>query len=404
MKIYQSKIEKLIAELCPNGVQLKELGEIADYSKTRIEALELNNANYVGVDNLLPNKQGKTLSNYVPTSGKLTRFESGDILIGNIRPYLKKIWRATHHGGTNGDVLVIRINESYESIISSEFLYYVLSSDSFFVFNMKFSKGAKMPRGNKSAIKKFKVPFPPLAIQEEIVKILNSFTELEAGLEAGLEARKKQYKYYLNSFYNIKGVNYKSLGEIGTFIRGRRFVKTDIVQEGVPCIHYGEMYTHYNVWTKEAKSFLKPDLAARLRTAHYGDVIIVAAGETIEDIGNGVAWLGKSDVVIHDACFAFSHQLNPKYVSYFLQTDSFRSQIKQFISSGKISAINAKGLEKAIIPVPTTVVQEKIVSTLDSFNALIRDISVGIPAELKARRSQYEFYRSKLLTFKEYVH
>lgn len=126
-----------------------------------------------------------------------------------------------------------------------------------------------------------------------------------------------------------EGVEQKPLGELGTFTRGRRFVKDDMVNEGVPCIHYGEMYTHYGVSAKETKSFLKKEVAAKLRVAHPNDIIIVAAGETVEDIGNGTAWLGSENVVIHDACYIFSHNLEPKYVSYFLRTNNFHSQIKR---------------------------------------------------------------------------
>ena len=168
------------------------------------------------------------------------------------------------------------------------------------------------------------IPLPPLSIQQEIVTILDKFTqlesELEAKLEVELEARKHQYEYYRNHLLNFEGkeVEWKTLGEIGKFIRGRRFVKSDILTEGVPCIHYGEMYTYYHIWAKKTKSFLNPNLAAKLRVAHPGDVIIVAAGETIEDLGQGVAWLGESDVVIHDACFVFSHKLESQVCISFI--------------------------------------------------------------------------------------
>lgn len=216
-----NKIEKLIEKLCPEGVGFKELGDVAQYSRQRIAAADLNNENYVGVDNLLPNKQGKTKSNYVPTTGKLTRFESGDVLLGNIRPYLKKIWRATHTGGTNGDVLAIHIND--KEMMESEFLYYLLSSDDFFNFDMKFAKGAKMPRGNKSAILKFPIPIPPLVIQQEIVKILDTFTTLEAELEAELKARKKQYEYYREELLTFgEDVEWKTLDQISTNLDSKR--------------------------------------------------------------------------------------------------------------------------------------------------------------------------------------
>jgi type I restriction enzyme S subunit len=160
------------------------------------------------------------------------------------------------------------------------------------------------------------------------------------------------------------------------------------------------MYTHYKIWAKEAKSFLEPELAAKLRVAKKGDVVIVAAGETIEDIGQGVAWHGDEDVVIHDACFSFSHNMHPNYVSHFTQTELFHSQIKRYIFSGKISSINAAGLSKAKIPVPPMEEQIRIASILDKFHVLINDISLGIPAEIEGRRKQYEYYRNKLLAFK----
>ncbi|MDD3035955.1 MAG: restriction endonuclease subunit S [Candidatus Saccharimonadaceae bacterium] len=182
------------------GVKLFELRDIVNYSKTRIAAKELNIESYVGVDNLLQNRQGKTISSYVPKTGKLTRYEVGDILIGNIRPYLKKIWRATNVGGTNGDVLVIRINETEKNNLSSKFLYHLLASDGFFNYNMQTAKGAKMPRGNKIAIMKYKIPVPPFAEQERIVSILDKFdafvNDISIGLPAELFARRSQYEYY----------------------------------------------------------------------------------------------------------------------------------------------------------------------------------------------------------------
>jgi type I restriction enzyme S subunit len=203
-------------------------------------------------------------------------------------------------------------------------------------------------------------------------------------------------------------VEWKSLGDIGNFLRGKRFVKTDMTSEGVPCIHYGEMYTHYGIWADEAKSFVDAELASKLRVANYGDVVIVAAGETVEDIGNGTAWLGKNDVVIHDACFSYKSKLDPKYVSYFLRTRKFKEQIKKSVSSGKISAINADGLSKAIIPIPcpenpkkSLKIQGEIVRILDAFTAYTAELTAELAAELAARKKQYNYYRDKLLSFEE---
>jgi len=183
-------------------VRWVELKNVTHYSNTRIAAVELDKQTYIGVDNLLQNKQGKTFSSYVPSTGNMTRFETGDILIGNIRPYLKKIWCATYSGGTNGDVLVVRIQKENKNELNSKFLYYLLSSDLFFEYNMQFAKGAKMPRGDKSSIMKYKIPIPPIAEQERITGILDKFdalvNDLSVGLPAEIAARQKQYEYYRN--------------------------------------------------------------------------------------------------------------------------------------------------------------------------------------------------------------
>src|SRR5690606_6337167 len=151
----------------------------------------------VGVDNLLPNRGGKTISKYVPNAGNLISYSKDNILIGNIRPYLKKIWHADQDGGTNGDVLVIQIKDQN---VSPKFLYQVLADDAFFEYNMQHSKGAKMPRGDKGKIMEYRVPIPSFEHQQRIVSILDRFDTLTNSLTEGLpkeiELRQKQYEYY----------------------------------------------------------------------------------------------------------------------------------------------------------------------------------------------------------------
>ena len=175
----------------------KSLGNIASYSNTRINAGSVDKSSFVGVDNLLSDKKGKNDSQYVPDSGTLTAFSKSDILIGNIRPYLKKIWFADCEGGTNGDVLVIHLSDKR---INPKFLFQVLSDDRFFDFNMQYAKGAKMPRGDKAQILKYPIPIPPLKEQERIVNILDKFDTLTNSISEGLpkeiKLRKQQYEYY----------------------------------------------------------------------------------------------------------------------------------------------------------------------------------------------------------------
>jgi len=204
---YRNKLLNFVGK----NVEWKTLGEVAHYPKYRISANLLDKTSYVGVENLLQNRMGKTFSNYVPTVGNFIEFKIQDILIGNIRPYLKKIWYSDINGGTNGDVLVIRINNEFKNQLDSRFLYFLLSSDSFFNYNMKFAKGAKMPRGDKEAILKYLVPLPPLSEQQRIVEILDKFdtlvNDLSIGIPAEIEARQKQYEYYRNKLLSFKEIN-----------------------------------------------------------------------------------------------------------------------------------------------------------------------------------------------------
>ncbi len=185
-------------------VEWKTLGEVAEYSKSRISHTELDGSNYVGVESLLQNRAGKIDSTRTPDSGNLTQYSSGDILIGNIRPYLKKIWHADRIGGTNGDVLVVHPTDI---TINSRYLYQVLADDKFFEYNMQHAKGAKMPRGNKPKIMEYLVPIPypddvekSLKEQARIVAILDKFDALTNSITEGLpreiELRQQQYEYY----------------------------------------------------------------------------------------------------------------------------------------------------------------------------------------------------------------
>jgi type I restriction enzyme S subunit len=288
-------------------------------------------------------------------------------------------------------------------LLNYKFLFYWLSIEAKkYVYS-----GMGNPKLMSNQMAKIPIPVPPLSIQKVIVLILDNLTELTAALTAELKAeltaRKNQYTFYREQLFSCyePAVARVSLGIIGAFQRGKRFVKDDMLSEGVPCIHYGEMYTYYGTWAKKSKSFLSEELVERknLRIAENGDVVIVAAGETIEDIGKGTAWLGDEGIVIHDACFSFRSILNPKYVAYFTRTKQFHDQIKKHISSGKISAINARGLEKVLIPVPSPEEQERIVTILDKFDILTTSISEGLPKEIELRKKQYEYYRDLLLTF-----
>lgn len=338
---------------------------------------------------------------------KLRVANHGDVIIVAAGETIEDIGNGTAWLGKN-DVVFHDACFSFKSELNSKYVSYFLRTN---LFKEQIKRGVssgKISSINAKGLGMAEIPIPcpnnpekSLAIQSEIVGVLDKFTALTVELTAELSMRKKQYNHYRDLLLSFEEgeVEWKTLGEMGTLIRGKRFVKTDIIPKGVPCIHYGEMYTHYSIWANRAKSYISVELASKLRKASCGDVVFVSAGETIADIGRGTAWLGDEDVVIHDACFFYKSSLNPKYVAYFSRTNFFHDQIKKSISSGKISAINAKGFEKVIIPVPSPEEQARIVAFLDKFDTLTSSITEGLPREIELRQKQYEYYRDLLFSF-----
>ena len=182
-----------------NKVEIVTLGDISEYSKDKIDIKELSSENYIGIENMLQDAKGVIKSSCLLTEGRCTKFFEGDILIGNIRPYLKKIWLSDRVGGANTDVLVIK--KSIESI-DNKYLFFVLSSEKFFSYVMRSVKAGKMPRGNKEMIMKYQFPLPPLEVQKRIVKVLDNFEktckELNIELSSEIEKKQKEYEFVRN--------------------------------------------------------------------------------------------------------------------------------------------------------------------------------------------------------------
>ena len=288
--------------------------------------------------------------------------------------------------------------ETNESIINYKYLYYCLANK---YEALKNQGQGVLTSLNLATIKKIQIPVPPLSVQQEIVRILDKFTQLEAELEAELDCRKRQYEYYRDMLLTSdeNQVEWKTLGEVGTFVRGKGLQKKDLIASGVPAIHYGQIYTYYGVYAYKTKSFVSEDFAQKARKAQCGDLVIATTSENDEDVCKAVAWLGDEKVVVSsDACF-YTHTMNPKYVAYYFQTEHFQKQKKVFITGTKVRRVNADDLAKITIPIPPIEEQERIAGILDKFDTLVNSISEGLPREIKLRRKQYEYYREKLLSF-----
>lgn len=190
------------------------------------------------------------------------------------------------------------------------------------------------------------------------------------------------------------------MGEIGSFVRGNGLQKSDFTDSGVGCIHYGQIYTYYRTYTDKTKSFVSPETAKILQKVQKNDLIITNTSENLKDVCKAVVWFGNTEIVTGGHASIFKHKENPKYLAYYTQTQMFFIEKKKLAKGTKVIDVSAKDLAKIKIPVPSLSEQNRIVSILDKFDALTYDISIGLPAELKAHRSQYEYYRNKLLTLK----
>ena len=191
------------------------------------------------------------------------------------------------------------------------------------------------------------------------------------------------------------------MGEVGTFFRGKGMPKSELQPAGFPAIHYGQLYTEYDVWADKTKNFILPETLSSVSIAMKGDLLMAISDVTPLNVGKAVAWVGDTDVAIGGDILAFRHKLDPKYLSYVIETDAFQREKMSKVTGSTVRHISSSALAKIVIPVPDLSVQLKIVGVLDALRAITSDLQSGLPAEIQARRQQYEHYRDKLLTFKE---
>lgn len=299
------------------------------------------------------------------------------------------------------------------NLLNNKYLYHFLLLNTEAIYILA-GGGAQPNLSSNALMSKLLIPIPSssnpeksLAIQSEIVRILDKFTaltaELIAELIAELTMRKKQYNYYRNQLLSFEegAAPFYPLGqkEVGEFIRGGSFQKKDFTKSGVGCIHYGQIFTHYGTYANKTKTFVSESLAQKCRKAKTGNLVIATTSENDDDVCKAVAWLGTEDIAVSsDACI-YRHNLNPKYVSYFFQTESFQSQKRQYITGTKVRRVNADNLAKILIPVPSQEEQTRIVDILDKFDLLTSSISQGLPREIELRQKQYEYYRDLLFSF-----
>lgn len=393
-------IEKLISQHCPQGVEFKSLGEL--WHKAPKSKMGVNKIKSIAV--------GENEGNICFTSGEKHYFVDdflvdGEFLflndggVADIKYHNGKAYYTDHTFAFTSDKIKVK------------FLFYVLKNQQEYI-NQNYFVGVGLKNLNKNELATFPIPLPPLIVQEKIVEILDKFTELQTELQTELELRQKQYHYYRDKLLSTEelekraakvggSVEFKALGELGTFTRGNGLTKADFTNFGVPCIHYGQIHTYYHNYTHKTISFVSEEKAAKLKKAKFGDLVIVGVSEDKEAVCKAVVYLGEKEACIGGDTFVFSHQQNPKFMGYMLQTEAFDYFKIRYADGVKVVRLHPKHLANFQIPLPPLSVQEEIVEILDKFDALAHSLSEGLPAEIKARKKQYEYYREKLLSFKE---
>lgn len=196
------------------------------------------------------------------------------------------------------------------------------------------------------------------------------------------------------------GVEYKTLGDVATISRGGNFQKKDFTEQGKPCIHYGQIYTRYGLFTDKTLTFINDECFAKQKYAEPNDIIMAVTSENIEDICKCVAWLGTEKVAVSGHSAIIHHSLDPKYLAYFFHSQHFFNQKRRLAHGTKVMEVTPDTLMSIKLPVPPLEVQREIVRILDNFAIATAEIQQKLQEELAARQKQYEYYRDLLLTFK----
>ena len=290
------------------------------------------------------------------------------------------------------------------SIINHRFLMYLLQSSSIKQEYLKKAAGGTVKSVPMVEMRKLEIPLPPLPVQEEIVRVLDTFTELQAELQAELQKRLQQYNYYRDNLLSFEGrtdVEWKKLGEVMTIQRGasprpiQSFLTDD--EKGVPWIKIGDV-SPQSKYISSTKEKVTKEGAAKSRYLKKGSFILS------NSMSFGRPYILEIDGCIHDGWISmcdFQEYLNPDFLYHLLRSNTVQSYwVSKANSGGAVANLNSDIVRDTLIPLPSFEEQQQVVEVLDRFNALTSDLSQGLPAEIEKRGQQYEFYRDKLLTYK----
>ena len=369
-----SEIKELIERLCPDGVEYKKLGDILDYEQ--------------------PSKYIVTSTDYVEKGVPV--LTAGQSFILGYTEEENGIFEASK------EAPVIIFDDFTTSFHWVTFNFKVKSSamkmlrprkedvDFRFVFYaMKCIKYETMDHARQwiSKYSLLEIPVPPIEVQRKIVEILDNFTELETELKAELEARRKQYEYYRNqllTFDKVGGarfdVKWMTLGEIAEIGTGSSNTNEELEKGKYPFFVRSQVVRYKNEY-------------------EYDETAIITSGDGV-GVGKVFHYV-EGKYALHQRAYRIkmnNDNVNSKFFYYYMRT-TFYNYIMKNAYSSSVTSVRRPMLIKFPVPIPPLSEQQRIVDILDRFEALTTDLQSGLPAEIEARRKQYEYYREKLLTF-----
>lgn len=383
-----SKIDDLIAEYCPDGVERKPLGAIAKlYRGNGLQKKDFTDKgigciHYGQIYTRYDTFTSQTIS-FVDKklADKLLKVHPNDLIVTATSENLEDVCKAVAWLGgsdivTGGHSIVVRHHQN------AKYLSYYFQTLDFFQRKRAYVHGTKVMEIKKDDLAKIVVPVPPLPVQEEIVRILDSFSSLEAELEAELEARRKQYAYYRNELltFDRERVQWLKLGEAAFINKGTYITKKQVIPGNIPVI-LGGVEPAY--WHSESN--------------HDGEGIVISRSGA--NAGFASYWnepIFVSDGFVLDA----TPGIDMRFLFHVLKKQ--QAKLHSMKRGSGVPHINSKMLANNVaIPVPPLEEQQHVISILDRFDKLTNDLSSGLPAEIEALRKQYEYYRDRLLSFDE---
>lgn len=385
-----NQIEKLIEELCPNGVIHLPLEDFLTIRNGKdhkhLEDGEIPVYGSGGIMRHVNQAAASGPSVLIPRKGSL----------GNLFYVEGPFWV----------VDTIFRTEINEDIALPKFVFYELQTLGLGEMN----QAGGVPSQTQSKLKILKIPIPPLPIQQEIVKILDTFQSLEAELEK----RKKQYEFYRDQLLTFtererERVRWVTLNETGSFyggLTGKR--KEDFTNGSHNFISYKQIYSNISI-SSEGNSRVVIHPNEHQNEVRFGDILFTGSSESREEAGFTAVVTQEFQKPTYLNSFSigfrpsdeYAQQLNPEFTKFLFRCQSLRNQIMKAANGVTRFNVSKQRLGMIKVPIPPLEEQQRIVNILDKFDALVNDLTSGLPAEIEARRKQYEFYRDQLLTFKE---